>query len=192
MPVQSRIMHYTLLAGLLTDVVDLNLLCNPELSEDEEVMRPVAEKADAWLSSGEDANARLKKEFARLFLLPGGVRPYESVYLGRQPILMQEPWVEVREFYASRGWQLDDSPLPEDHAAVELSFMAHLLSGDHPSEANAFFAEHVNRWIPDLFEDVYTNQHADFYQSVAEYGLAFLRADSGLDEEGGSKTHERV
>ena len=185
MTLQRRIMHYTFLSGLLTDTVDLNVLS--ELSDDKGIARPVAERTPAWLSSGTDANVRLRKEFARLFLLPGGVKPYESIYRGKHSMLMQEPWVEVREFYTSRGWKLDDSPLPEDHAAVELSFMAHLLAEDRLSDANAFFCDHIGRWMPDLFRDIYTNQYADFYQSVAEYGLAFLQAEEEqtcLDEGG--------
>ncbi len=167
-------MHYALLSGLLNDAVileDLHELLK-EVSDDS-LVRPLREKVEQWLSKDDHA-LLVKQEYAHLFLLPGGVKPYESVYRGSESLLMQEPWVEVKDFYRQCGWRLEESPLPEDHAAVELSFMAHLESDGTLAEATRFFKEHVNSWIPQLLEDIKGNGHADFYGSVADYGLAFL------------------
>ncbi len=167
-------MHYALLSGLLADAValeDLNAVLQDESSDS--MVRPLLHKVEQWLDKDEHAML-VKREFARLFLLPGGVKPYESIYRGTEPLLMQEPWVQVRDFYRRSGWQLERSPLPEDHAAVELSFMAHLRGDGATTEAARFFQQHVSTWIPQLLEDIASHRYADFYGSVAEYGRRFL------------------
>ncbi len=129
-----------------------------------------------WL---DDCNVDLElpREYTRLFILPDGVKPYESVYRGEENRLMQDPWVEVKKFYKKRGWQVENSIYPEDHAAVELSFMGHLVAAGEEEDAITFFRQHIINWVPDLMRDIINNQHANYYKKVAEYGLSYLQSE---------------
>jgi len=179
---ESRILYYTLLSGLLADAVDLSALSSGlSVRRDDPLLQSLVKMTDEWVER-EEAETRLRQEYANLFLLPGGVKPYESVYRGSEPMLMQQPWVDVKRFYRRCGWHLDESALPEDHVSVELSFMAHLLSDGEHDESSEFFHQHLNQWIPQLLRDIAENRYADFYQSVTDYGLAFLCAETEICE----------
>ncbi len=108
--------------------------------------------------------------------MPGGVRSYESVYRGESPMLMQEPWAKVREFYRRCGLKLENpAHHPDDHAAVELSFMVYLIEeGDTEAEQAAFFKQHLAGWIPQLFIEMMQHQQSHFYKDVAAYGHSFI------------------
>ena len=133
-----------------------------------------------WLAE-EDADKKLQTEFASLFLLRGGVKPYASVYLGEDPMLMQQPWVDIKKFYQKCGWQLEGSEKhPEDHAAVVLSFMAHLISTADDKLQKEFFEQHIVSWLPSFLHDLQEKKHANFYREVAAYGLSFLNSEHKL------------
>ncbi len=129
-----------------------------------------------WLEDS-NINLDLPREYTRLFVLPEGVKPYESVYSGEEVRLMQEPWVEVKKFYKKRGWQMENSIYPEDHVAVELSFMGHMVAAGEQQDAKDFFALHITGWLPDLMQDIIEHQQANYYKKVAEYGLSYLQAE---------------
>ena len=132
-----------------------------------------------WLTE-DNIELELPREYTRLFHLPGGVKPYESVYRGEEIRLMQEPWVEVKSFYKKKGWQMENSIYPEDHAAVELSFMGHLIAAGEEQDAKDFFARHISGWLPVLMQDIIDHQQANYYKKVAEYGLSYLEAEENL------------
>ena len=129
-----------------------------------------------------EVEKKLGSEYTRLFHLWEGVRPYESVYRGQEPLLIQEPWVRVKKFYAERGWYMDQQVCLEDHVAVEMSFMAHLLAGEEWQDAKDFFQQHLGRWAPKLMSDVCKNRHTDFYREVASYCLSFLEGEEAFYE----------
>lgn len=140
-------------------------------------------------SEKDSADHALKTEYARIFIVAGGVRPYESVYLGSEPLLMREPWLQVKEFYHRNGLVLEKPAAhPEDHASVELAFMAHLIeAGDTAAEQKSFFIEHIYKWLPGMLNDLKDNQHADFFKEMACIALKFIEQEnnliSSLDEE---------
>ena len=138
-----------------------------------------------WLEkeNSESLEKRLNSEFTYLFHLWDGVRPYESVYRGKEPLLKQEPWVEVKNFYAKRGWYMDKQAFLEDHVSVEMSFMAHLLVEGEYEDARDFFLQHLGRWIPELMRDISQNRYADFYRVVSGYCLSFLEEERKYYEE---------
>jgi len=116
-------------------------------------------------------------EYTRLFHLREGVKPYESVYRGREPLLMQEPWVEVKNFYQERGWYMDNSNYPEDHLSVELSFVAHLLSEGSEDDARKFLEKHLLQWAPAFLKDLQANSYASYYRVIGRYCLSFLEEE---------------
>lgn len=126
-----------------------------------------------WLNR-EYIERELPREYTKLFHLPEGIKPYESVYRGEEMRLMLDPWVEVRKFYSERGWYMENSDYPEDHVAVELSFMAHLLASEEWQDAQAFFLRHIINWMPHLMEDLIAHVHAYYYRTVADFCLSFL------------------
>jgi len=127
----------------------------------------------------------LKTEYARVFILAGGVRPYESVYRGESKMLMQEPWVEVKKYYHQCGLKLDNPGLhPEDHASVEFAFMLYLLEQDNVEAAKEFFMQHLYQWIPEMLRDLSAYPYARFYRNVAEFGLSFLEKECSIFSSG--------
>jgi len=134
------------------------------------------ELIEEWMEH-KNIDLELPREYTRLFVLPDGVKPYESVYRGEEIRLMQDPWVEVKKFYKKRGWQMENSIYPEDHAAVELSFMGHLIAAGEGDDAKIFFRHHIINWVPDLMRDIINNQNANYYKKVAEYGHSYLKSE---------------
>lgn len=118
----------------------------------------------------------MKTEYVRLFIMAGGIRPYESVYRGNEPLLMREPWLEVKEFYRRNGLVLENPGMhPEDHASVEFSFMAYLIeNGGDLIEQREFFNKHLSTWLPQVCDDLNKHEHADFFKEMAVYATKFL------------------
>lgn len=121
----------------------------------------------------------LRVEYAHLFLMPEGVKAYESVYRRNDGLMMQEPWEKVRAFYLKHGLKIEgDKSHPEDHASVELAFMAILIENEETEAVQkVFFDQHLSCWLPKLFSDIEKNPYANFYQMVAKYGEDFLRQE---------------
>mgnify|MGYP001558401996 CR=1 FL=1 len=86
----------------------------------------------------------LAQEYAALFIVPGGIPPYESVRL--KGLLCQEPEWKVREFYKRCGLVIkEDCKIFSDHLGMELEFMGYLA--DKESEAWNSNSE-KNVWKP--------------------------------------------
>ncbi len=134
-------------------------------------------KLRQWLEK-ENPDHLLKTEYARLFILAGGIRPYESVYRGEGAMLMQEPWVKVKQFYQKCGLKLENPARhPEDHASAEFSFMLYLLEKADMSAAQEFFRQHLYRWIPRMFADIIEYPYADFFRDAAIFGQSFMESE---------------
>ncbi|TVQ40076.1 MAG: hypothetical protein EA384_03980 [Spirochaetaceae bacterium] len=147
----------------------------------------------AWQSSDSRVSLQLRREFALLFLSPRGVQPYESVYRGTRRRLMDDPWLQVREFYRKAGMQKGQRELhPEDHASVELGFMAYLAFMDSQCSAAAgkeeirtevagtqlqFLEEHLIGWIPQLCRRIEAVPEAPYYHRVARFTSALIEED---------------
>ncbi len=181
---ERRQAHYMLLSRLFTDQVvgkDIEEFVGYLDSLATSGERQAAEFADKLKKRLEspDLDHLLKTEYARLFIMPGGVRPYESVYRGKEPLLMQEPWVQVKQFYQKCGLKLENpGQHPEDHVSVELSFMLHLIETGDPAVEREFFNQHIISWVPKMLEDISGHRYGDFYSDVARFGQEFLAAEA--------------
>lgn len=182
---EARAKHYILLSRLLTDQtrapdVQEYIAFGKSISGGlYQVIEPFVEMLENRAGKPQ-LDHELRVEYAHLFLLPEGVKPYESVYLGQKAILMQESWISVKKFYRDSGWALDRTAKrhPEDHISVELAFMAHLIeNGGQEAREELFYRQHLSAWAPQLFEDIMKNKYAAFYKEVASYGQSFFHAE---------------
>ena len=133
-------------------------------------------------SATDNADRIMRTEYARLFIVAGGIRPYESVYRGNEKLLMGEPWLEVKAAYRENGLILEKPDMhPEDHASVELAFLAYLIEcGGKVAEQKLFFENHIYRWLPQVFTDLQENEQARFFKDMAACGLNFMEQEKSL------------
>lgn len=132
----------------------------------------------------------LAEEYAALFVLPGGLPPYESVRT--KGLLCQEPEWEVREFYKRSGLLLQDgSRLFADHIGIELDFMGYLAyteadSWDKKDEEQAlrwlgfereFFKGHLGRWVFGFLDDLDRLAFHPFYRGISVLTRKFMEIE---------------
>lgn len=144
----------------------------------------------------------LRLEYDAFFRVPGDryLRPYESVYRGRQVVNGQivdgpvwGPWTEkVQRLYAQAGAELarEAGELP-DFIGVELDFMAFLCEREAEAWAASdgkraqrfqvlqreFLSEHLSRWVDELCDEMRALARSGFYVGLAEMTRAFIAAD---------------
>lgn len=132
----------------------------------------------------------LAEEYAALFILPGGVKPYASVWLKGQ--LCDEPEWKAREFYKNCGLIIpEDVNIFADHLALELDFMGHLSEKQYEelregNERSAiqsyalqceFFSGHLGTWVFRFLENLNRYAHHPFYKGAAGLTKTFLEME---------------
>jgi TorA maturation chaperone TorD len=142
----------------------------------------------------------LAVDYVRAFIGSGqsgdsAAYPYESVYTSPDHLIMQDARDEVLDHYRQEGMGKPDSfPDPEDHVALELSFMAHLnrralelFESGQDREAIAylekqrhFLEEHLLTWVPKFCDDVPRFAQGDLYLGVAKVTRGFLAVEKEL------------
>ena len=139
----------------------------------------------------ENANGRLaarfddlRADYTRLFVGPGPLvaAPWESVQMSEERLIFQEETLQVRHWYHNFGLEVVRlHQEPDDHAGLELAFLAHLtqqalsaLAAGQPARLagllesrKCFLAEHPQRWVPGWCELVAARARTPFYQGVA-------------------------
>lgn len=181
----DRIIQYALLSRIFQNQLAMNDL--PVIrSTIGKMSRELQDQYHSFLQAAEiglqdkHAEQALQVEYAHLFLLPEGVKPYESVYRSSERMLQQKPWQDVKHFYNVNGFVLEKGELhPEDHISVEFAFMAGLIEqGEQEDVQQSFLSEHMIQWIPDLLEDVIKNPYASFYREAAYSGQRFMEKEN--------------
>ena len=140
---------------------------------------------------GDNAVDELAADYLRVFLGAGvydgaAAFPYESVYTGEKPLVMQKAWEEVRKIYLENGLSLADAPtdLMEDHIAIELQFMAKLCEYTEKTEAaKDFLKNHLLVWSERFCKDIQKYAETDFYKGVALLTENYLEMDMALLED---------
>jgi TorA maturation chaperone TorD len=148
----------------------------------------------------EEVRLELAAEYADLFLGIAGKPPHpsESVYSSKEQLVMGKARDEVLDFYRKAGLEkVKDFTEPEDHIALELSFMALLcqrtqdaLEGNNKKKANEylriqkdFIEKHPARWVPQLTKDVLEQAEVDFYKGVAMITDGFIEMEKRTIDE---------
>lgn len=143
---------------------------------------------DCFRTSGVDA---LILDYSQLFLGPFDIlaKPYGSVYLDGEKIVMGDSTMQALELYREGGFDVAEDFLEmPDHIAVELEFL-YLLSfrigKDSDDEERTrlialkqkFLEEHLGRWVGTLSEAVEKSAQTDFYKRLAHLTGQFVRED---------------
>lgn len=153
-----------------------------------------AELTDA---NDEELRIDLAADYNRLFLGmgPHPVPPYESVYTSPEGLLMQDARDEVLAAYRAQGLDApDDFNLPEDHLALECSFVAELAErtattygqGNEAAAAElvvfqrAFVDDHLGVWVPAFCTDVKDRARTSFYRGLAALTREQVKADQAV------------
>lgn len=148
----------------------------------------------------QEAVSQLRCEYAALFLAMSATPVFtsESAYLSNNNCLMQEQRDEVVQAYRAEGFEVSkDFGQPEDHIAVELSFMSRLCalaatsaeSGDNEAfleyiaTQKEFYQAHIARWIPDFCQLVQDNPKASFFRPIAGNLDRFLAFETSFFDE---------
>lgn len=91
----------------------------------------------------------LEFEFNRLFVGPASpvAPPYASVYLEKEPRLMGESTLEIRELYKALGLRAPDG-VPDDFLPYELEAWLTLESMEDAQAARAWLRARLLTWMP--------------------------------------------
>lgn len=137
----------------------------------------------------------LAAEHTRLFVLPSGVMPHESMYLDQNKRLGGRITAGVRRCYEEAAAELTKACLElPDHMGVELEFMSFLCGIEaqlrkQPDAAGLkrclgfqhdFLAEHLLRWYQPLCERVLRDSASGTYRALAKLTVAFLKSETQL------------
>lgn len=132
----------------------------------------------------------LATEYAALFIVPGGIPPYESVRL--KGLLCQEPERKVREFYKRCGLTLkEDCKIFSDHLGMELEFMGYLADKEAEAWKNdgeesavewvnlqrEFFSNHLDKWVFAFLKDLDMCAFHPFYKGLGRLTRGFLEME---------------
>lgn len=183
---------YHLLAKLFLKEVSPELLAALRSKDVIESLNELGSDFNTILSSKpqEILLDELSQEYAALFIVPGGIPPYESVRL--KDLLNQEPAWKTEEFYKRCGLIIKDNckTFP-DHLGMELKFMAYLSDKessawqDKDEKAAAewgnlqkdFFSNHINKWVFGFLDDLDRFAFHPFYKEAARLTKGFLETE---------------
>jgi len=151
--------------------------------------RGVGESLGAcFREAGQDS---LVLDYARLFLGPFGIlaKPYGSVYLDGENVVMGESTLQAQALYREGGFQVSEAfqEMP-DHVAAELEFLYLLdftlgsgeAAGDNAGTValkRRFLEAHLGCWVTPFTEAMHRGAETDFYRSLAALTRSFVLDD---------------
>ena len=102
--------------------------------------------------------------------------------------LNEKPLVELRDALAALGLERPEHvEETEDHIAGLCEVMRYLIAGDDLAVSNlakqqAFFNDHIRRWVDSMLEPIAAHPRADFYRAVALFARDFFAVEGqGFD-----------
>jgi TorA maturation chaperone TorD len=174
---EARAQEYLLLAALLTRPPTQALLDQIAGIKGDASPLGMAHLAlaDAARAVGE---TKAGEEYFKLFIGVGRgeILPYGSYYL--TGFLHERPLARLREDLARLGIERKEGVFePEDHLGSLFEVMAGLIKnsfGTEASEADRFFAKHIQPWAGRMLIDIGASATATFYKPFAALGLTWL------------------
>lgn len=129
----------------------------------------------------------LLKDYTHLFLGPFEIpaKPYGSVYLDGEKIVMGDSTVQAVELYQQGGFEVaDDFTEMPDHIAVEIEFLYLLFfkigkaDGEELRQLSdlkkRFLDEHLGKWISEFTGRIKTNSKSAYYKILADLTEQFV------------------
>lgn len=140
-------------------------------------MRGTLESAPA-----EEVYSELRYEYADLFLNAGNnpAFPYESCYTTREPLVMQQPVVDMREILNKAGLHKSTEFQDlDDHIGAELELMRHFAEqaaykGVKQEAEFDFLRNHLMSWVVEFSAVLTSAAKTEFYRGLAELTMSFL------------------
>ncbi|MFO7737438.1 MAG: molybdopterin-dependent oxidoreductase [Desulfatiglandaceae bacterium] len=114
----------------------------------------------------------LRYDYADIFLNAGAnpVFPYESIHVKREPVVMQEPVYELREYFRKAGVHKNpDYKDLEDHIAVQMELLRYLLENGNENVYRDFLKMKYTRWVPSFCDQLAGCTRTEFYQGLANF-----------------------
>jgi len=114
----------------------------------------------------------LRYDYADIFLNAGAnpVFPYESIHVKREPVVMQEPVYELREYFRKAGVHKNpDYRDLEDHIAVQMELLRYLLENGNENVYRDFLKMKYTRWVPSFCDQLAGCTRTEFYQGLANF-----------------------
>jgi len=168
-------------------------------AETRKVVKELVQFTDTIPSQDLDGlQTRLAADYARLFLSINKVPPHPSESIYREGAIMQHSRDEVLKTYWSFGVdKKKEFTEPEDHIAVELSFLMYLcekaieaLKNGDAKEARRyiqgqkdFLERHVIKWVPKLVKDILNTGQTPFYKAIAILTREYVEMDLSATED---------
>ena len=198
---QNRYQVYSVIASLFrTEVTDEMLQIMQRdgfMTYDGFKLGDGLELMNDYLQSPEASTLDLARDFAKTFCGASSTKktsayPFESIYTSEAGILMQEARDDVVRWYLrydlSKSKQWLDC---EDHLAVELEFMLHLMSRYQNAVAAddcdtalellsaqyEFATKHLVNWVPLFEKHVELHARTEFYRGLGRFTEAYLQTD---------------
>ncbi|MDD5295440.1 MAG: molecular chaperone TorD family protein [Rhodocyclaceae bacterium] len=123
----------------------------------------------------------LAADFAAIYLTGAcGASPCESVWLDDDHLAFQGRMFDLGQTYREHGLvNPDRRHRPDDHLALQLEFIAHLLKKAYTDEDWHHLArhldEHLLRWLPDFAQRVVHGGATVFYAGLAAVTATWCR-----------------
>ncbi len=192
---KSRATRYQFLSTLYRDEIPMELIA--AMQQDEFLdgllesvqgcgfmdLMSGAEGISVYLKGGdaEKLYNELRYDYADLFLNAGQnpVIPYESVHVTREPVVMQKPLLELREFFRKAGVHKNPEFKDlEEHVAVEMELLRYLLEKGNEDLYKDFFKHKYLQWIPSFCDQLATSAQTEFYQALAHFTRGALMCEN--------------
>lgn len=194
-------------ATALFDAWELMELPAPDIQEGKQLLERFFK--DLSQKDTTEVIQELAREYASLFLGvgPKSVSLCESVYRSKLGLLCQSTLFEVQEAYREIGMAKNDEYRePDDHIAVELSYMARLCAMTREATEQKqtegmqairylalqkrFLEGHLLQWVPRLSQDLIGATSGGFYRAMAHLLRGFVGIDNTLIESMQEKVKE--
>jgi len=192
---ESRAVRYQFLSTLYRDEIPLDLITAMQKDEFlDGLLESVkgcgfidlmsgAEGMRLYLKSSDAENLykELRYDYADLFLNAGQnpVFPYESVHVTKEPVVMQKPVFELREFFRKAG--VHKSPEYKDleeHIAVEMELLRYLLEKGKGDLYKDFFKNKYLQWVASFCDQLAASAQTGFYQALAHFTRGALMCEN--------------
>lgn len=159
----------------------------------------IAEKMEA--SFREDGMEKLLLDYSQLFLGPFDIqaKPYGSVYLDGEKVVMGKSTIELQKLYLRGGFELaEDFKEMPDHIAAELEFLYLMIfkenearqTGDSAQQdqlselKREFLDNHLGRWLFSFTAAIGKGAETIFYQQLALLTETVVRLEMEVTQAG--------